>query len=66
LRGRFTLRYGKKQTERRALARVRDSNKASLELELFSDEPIYSDFEQLKLASYLTLLARNVVSTIRW
>jgi len=26
---------------------------------LFSDEPIYSDFEQLKLASYLTLLARE-------
>jgi hypothetical protein len=39
------------------LREYRDSNRASLELELFSDEPIYDDFEQLKLTHSLTWLA---------
>jgi hypothetical protein len=39
------------------LREYRDSNRESLELELFSDEPIYDDFEQLLLADSLTWLA---------
>jgi hypothetical protein len=39
------------------LREYRDSNKESLELELFSDEPLYDDYEQLKLADSLTWLA---------
>src|SRR5262249_10195263 len=38
------------------LPEYRDSNKQSLELELFSDEPLYDDFEQLKLVDGLTWL----------
>ena len=41
------------------LREYRDSNKASFELSLFSDEPIYDDLEQLRLASYLTQLANE-------
>jgi len=39
------------------LREYRDSNRASFELALFSDEPIYDDLEQVRLASYLTGLA---------
>jgi hypothetical protein len=39
------------------LREFRDSNLESLELELFSPEPIYDDFEEFKLARSLTLLA---------
>jgi len=39
------------------LREYRDSNRASFELALFSDEPIYDDFEQVRLSSYLTQLA---------
>jgi len=39
------------------LREFRDSNHASLELALFSDEPIYDDLEQMRLESYLTMLA---------
>jgi hypothetical protein len=39
------------------LREFRDSAKESLELELFSEEPLYDDFEQLKLADSLTYLA---------
>jgi hypothetical protein len=41
------------------LREYRDSNKASFELGLFSDEPIYDDLEQLRLSSYLTQLANE-------
>jgi hypothetical protein len=37
-----------------------DSNKASLELQLFSKEPLYDDFEQVKLANSLTWLAEQL------
>lgn len=39
------------------LREFRDSNRASLDMDLFSDEPIYDDFEQLKLTQSLTWLA---------
>ena len=39
------------------LREYRDSNRASFELALFSDEPIYDDFEQLRISAYLTQLA---------
>lgn len=39
------------------LREFRDSNRTSLELALFSSEPIYNDLEQMRLASYLTMLA---------
>jgi hypothetical protein len=39
------------------LREFRDSNLESLELELFSPEPIYDDFEEFKLARSLMLLA---------
>ncbi|MEI6644711.1 MAG: S46 family peptidase [bacterium] len=42
------------------LREFRDSNRESLELELFSDEPLYDDFEQLKLGQSLTWLAGNL------
>src|SRR5687768_9436253 len=38
------------------LREFRESAKESLELELFSEEPIYDDFEQLTLADSLTFL----------
>ena len=38
------------------LREFRDSNKASFELGLFSDEPIYNDLEIVRLGSYLTNL----------
>ena len=42
------------------LREFRDSNRESLELELFSPEPLYDDFEQLKLAEALTWLAEQL------
>ena len=39
------------------LREYRDSNRASFELALFSDEPIYNDLEQVRLTAYLTQLA---------
>jgi hypothetical protein len=41
------------------LQEYRDSNKDSLELELFSDEPLYDGFEELKLADSFTWLAEE-------
>ena len=38
------------------LREFRDSNRESLELRLFSEEPIYSDFETVKLSSSLAAL----------
>ena len=40
----------------------RDSNLESLKLQLFSEEPIYDDLEQLKLADSLTYLAEQARS----
>jgi hypothetical protein len=42
------------------LREYRDSNKQSLELELFSDEPLYADFEELKLVDSLTWLIEQL------
>src|SRR5205085_12452212 len=41
------------------LREYRDSSKQSLELELFSDEPLYDDYEEVKLADSLTWLAEQ-------
>jgi len=45
------------------LREFRDSNRESLELELFSEEPLYDDFEQLKLADSLTWLLEKSART---
>ncbi len=42
------------------LREYRDSNRESLELQLFSDEPIYDAFETVKLADSLTFLATTL------
>ncbi len=42
------------------LREYRDSNLPSLELELFSEEPLYDDFELIKLTQFLTYLAQNL------
>jgi len=42
------------------LREFRDSNLDSLELRLFSEEPIYDDFEQVKLADSLTWLVKQL------
>jgi len=42
------------------LREFRESNLESLTMELFSDEPLYNDFEQLKLADSLTFLAEQL------
>jgi len=42
------------------LREFRDSNLESLELQLFSEEPIYDDFEQVKLADSLTWLVKQL------
>ena len=42
------------------LREFRESNRESLELRLFSEEPIYDDFEQVKLADSLTWLAQKM------
>ena len=52
---RATAEAAKPSGER--LREYRDSNRASLELSLFSDEPIYDAFEIVKLADSLTFLA---------
>ena len=49
---------GKPSGER--LREYRDSNRESLELSLFSDEPIYDAFETVKLADSLTFLATSL------
>ena len=45
------------------LREFRDSNLESLEFQLFSREPIYDDFEQLKLANSLTWLVQQFGSS---
>jgi hypothetical protein len=50
--------YPKPSGER--LREYRDSNRESLELELFSDEPIYDNFERARLASSLTFLTSQL------
>lgn len=42
------------------LREFRESNRPSLELELFSEEPIYDNFERVRLASSLTFLAEQL------
>jgi hypothetical protein len=42
------------------LREFRDSARESLELQLFSDEPLYDEYEQLKLADALTFLAAKM------
>jgi len=42
------------------LREFRDSNLESLEFQLFSEEPIYDDFEQIKLADSLTWLVKQL------
>jgi hypothetical protein len=42
------------------LREFRDSNRESLELDLVSEEPVYPDFEQAKLAHSLTFLVRKL------
>jgi len=42
------------------LREFRDSNRESLELALFSDEPVYDAFEVVKLADSLTFLAMSL------
>jgi hypothetical protein len=42
------------------LREFRDSNEESLKLQLFSDEPIYDDFEIVKLGDSLTFLAEQL------
>ena len=49
---------GKPNGER--LREFRDSNLESLEFQLFSREPIYDDFEQLKLSNSLTWLVEQL------
>lgn len=49
---------GKPSGER--LREFRDSNLESLEFQLFSAEPIYDDFEKLKLANSLTWLVQQL------
>ena len=42
------------------LREFRDSAEESLKQELFSEKPIYDDFDTLKLADGLTLLAEEL------
>jgi len=42
------------------LREFRDSNKESLELDLFSDEPLYDNYEEARLASSLTFLCSQL------
>jgi hypothetical protein len=42
------------------LREFRDSNLESLEFQLFSEEPLYDDFEQVKLADSLTWLVKQL------
>lgn len=42
------------------LTEYRDSIRASLELNLFSDDPIYEDLEEIKLTNFLTLMAEQL------
>ena len=49
------------------IAVFRDSAKESLELELFSTEPVYDDYEILRLTDSLTDFAEKFgPATIRW
>ncbi|HLN29527.1 MAG TPA: S46 family peptidase [Gemmataceae bacterium] len=50
--------YPKPNGER--LREFRDSNKESLELDLFSDEPLYDSYEEARLASSLTFLCSQL------
>ncbi len=60
--GRTIMRAVEEKTKPngRRLREYRDSNLESLEFQLFSQEPIYDDFEQLKLADSLTWLVEQL------
>ena len=53
------MRRNSHKPERDRLQEYRDARRQSLELQLFSSEPIYPDFETLKLADWLTWLSRS-------
>ncbi len=59
---RTTLRSGEERPKPNGerLREFRESNLASLELQLFSSEPLYDDFEQLKLADSLIYMAEQL------
>ena len=59
---RTLLRAGVERTKPNGerLREFRESNRESMELELFSEEPLYDDFEKLKLADSLTWLAEKM------
>ncbi len=48
------------------LREYRDSARESLEFELFSEEPLYDDFEMLKLADSLSYLAEQLGGDHEW
>lgn len=60
--GRTLLRAGEERPKPSGerLREFRDSARESMELGLFSEEPLYDDFEQLKLADSLTFLAEQL------
>ena len=60
--GRIIMRAVEEKTKPNGerLREYRDSNLESLEFQLFSEEPIYDDFEQLKLADSLTWLVKQL------
>ncbi len=51
----------KAKPERERLREYTDAHRSSLELELFSEEPIYADFEILKLTNSLTWLSSQLL-----
>lgn len=59
---RTILRAGEERTKPDGdrLSEFRDSRRASLELGLFSEKPIYDDYEQVCLADSLTFLAERL------
>lgn len=60
--GRTLLRAGEERPKPSGerLREFRDSARESMELGLFSEEPLYDDFEQLRLADSLTFLAEQL------
>ena len=51
----------KAKPERERLREYTDSHRSSLELQLFSEEPIYADYEILKLTNSLTWLSSQLL-----
>jgi hypothetical protein len=59
---RTLVRWAEEKTKPNSerLREFRDSNLESLKLQLFSEEPIYKDYERVKLANGLTFLAEQL------